>query len=503
MKRLALAFGMLAAMRLAAADGTPAVAEAADAPAAMVLDLELAQRRALAQSPTLAAVAEQVAQAEARIKQARSLYFPQVTSEYTYSRTQLSNEQSENLDEALDDVTGLLGTAGLYLANPANPVSGAQALRLQSRLFDVYELLDDAREELDGSIERSQLTVTAGWLVFDGFARKHRNAMARYGAEETRAASLEAERLMLDAVARAYYGVQLARENVAVSQANTDFNQGLLNDAEARLEAGKGSYSDVLNFRVALRGARTALLRAQSETRAAETALATLMAEPGAMLPEHLGVPPLPPETPEDLQPPDADALIAFALDHRPDVAQGERRAARMEASRKARAASFAPQVSVFGQMQSRGINDSGIDPDRFSPTVGVNVTYDLYTGGRRRAEVLEARHAEREAELKLDEAELNVVSEVRLAVQEVVAAQELLVLQRLSAGDVQENRDLLAKAYDAGKAPLALLNQAQRDLAATQAQTALALASLRLAQEELKTATGARVGAMEAAPLE
>ncbi|MBI1319315.1 MAG: hypothetical protein GC168_10285 [Candidatus Hydrogenedens sp.] len=473
--------------------------ETAPAEPLLVLDLELAQRRALAQHPTLAAVAEVVAQAQAKARQARSLYLPQISAQYTWSQTDLSDDQKDKLDEAVDTIGDQLGRARIQLREAPTPQNQSQSLELRQGLRHLDRYISDQRDELDGGIERSQLGITAGWLVFDGFARKHRNAMARYGVQESQAAEQEARRLMADAVARAYYGLLLSRENIAVSEANEEFNQRLLKDAEARYDVGKGSYSDVLNFRVAVRGAQTMRLKAEADTRAAEVALATLMAEPDAKLRPDMTVPPLAAETADDLVPPDTESLIAYALDHRPDLLQGERRADRAEAARKASAASYSPEVAVFGQVQSRGINNNGIDPDRFSPTVGVNVNYDLYTGGRRRAEVAEARHAEREAELKQEALELTVVSDVRRAALEVIAAQEQLTLQRLSLGDVQENRDLLTKAYDAGKAPLALLNQAQRDFAAAQAQAALALASLRLALEELDTATGASLANLSA----
>ena len=62
--------------------------------------------------------------------------------------------------------------------------------------------------------------------------------------------------------------------------------------------------------------------------------------------------------------------------------------------------------------------------------------------------------------------------------------------LQRLNLVSARENRRIVAAEYEAGKASLVRLNQAQRDLIETDAGLALARIRLRQAWTDLRAAT-------------
>jgi outer membrane protein TolC len=72
-----------------------------------------------------------------------------------------------------------------------------------------------------------------------------------------------------------------------------------------------------------------------------------------------------------------------------------------------------------------------------------------------------------------------------------LIAAQRQLSLQRDNYRLVKQQRDLVEKEYQAGQGSLVRLNEAQRDLTATQGRLALALASVHNAWFDLKTETG------------
>jgi outer membrane protein TolC len=250
----------------------------------------------------------------------------------------------------------------------------------------------------------------------------------------------------------------------------------------------------VLNFEVAVGAARTMLLRAEREHEAARIALATLMALPEAMLPPEVQVAPLPDETPDLMRAPDADELVARALDQRPDLRQSAYAVQRSEAAVRGRYAEFSPQVGAFVRHEAQRFNGTDIRSEDFSTAAGVNVQYDIFTGGRRLARVREAKHARRESELRLRETELTVTSEVRQALLDVRTAQQQLVLQRTTLESVRRNRDLVARSYEAGKETLVRLNMAQRDLVRAESQLALARVELQRAWFDLRSVTGATV---------
>lgn len=478
----------------ARAEDTPTVEAAPATPAAPeLLDLAMAQAIATAQNPTLQAVSEIVEQARQRVVQARSAYFPQISAEYTATHTALPDQALEDAKtQARTQIQSQIGQSIGQAFNSSNPNAGINALA--GTAFGLYTG-SIAYDMIDDSVEQYKASLSARYLVFDGFARRFQYAQAKFGMQETKAAHREARRLLLDGVAKAYYGVQLARENTAVFQADMAFNERLLSDARARREAGFGSLSDELNFEVLLRASKSQLIMAEGEYRSARIALATLMGLPEAALPEATEIAPLDSETAEEMTLPEAPPLLARARDLRPDLDRQQLALQRAEAALGQRRGAYYPQVGAFAAVDAARSENGRINRDDTATTVGVNVKYDLFTGGRNRAAVAEAKHAAREAEYRLQDATLHAESEVRAALEDLRTAQATLILQRTTAELVEKNRDLVEKEYDSGQGALVRLNQAQRDLVEAQARLALSRVKLKATWHSLRTATGETVG--------
>lgn len=454
------------------------------------LDLETAQREALARNPSLLQVGEQVAQARARVKQARSLYYPQLEAGYSGTYAWLSDADVEAAQESLDSNDDLLEGLDEFIAEGNADLPRRTLRDLRRAIRQNRADLGEARSELEETVESYTVELTAGYLLFDGFSRKYTAAMAKFGRREIEQAEREARRLLLSAVAQSFYGVQLARENIEVARADIGFNRRLLKDAKALRARGKGSTSDVLNFEVRLRAAQTSLLVAVRDHEAARFALALLMGLPGGLLPDTTRVKRLASETPEEMKTPAAEQALQYALDHRPDLLQRSYGVRRAEAGVRQRYGAFYPRISLFASYGGSRNGDSTFREEDLSTAVGFNVSYEIFSGGRRRAELTEARHAQREAEIHRRDLELEVLSEVRNALLDLSIAQQQLILQRATAGHVEKNRGLVVKEYNAGKATLARLNQAQRDLVEAQVRLTLARITLRQNRYELRTAT-------------
>jgi len=450
-----------------------------------VLDLQTAQRLALDQNPGLAAVAERVEQARQRVRQTRSLYFPQLDASYSAAHTELA--ESVVADARRDAGTaavvpfvqqevGSLFTGTTFGITPAQ--TGLSFLR--------------ARRAAPTESESYSASVVASYILFDGFSRHYSHAIAKFGRGESEAGLREARRLLLEAVAQAFHGVQLAREILAINEADEAFNQRQLEDAEARLRVGTGSKSDVLNFEVRLRAAHAALLAAREQLDVARISLATLIGLPEAALPEGTEVSGLPHEPAATEVNDDADALVARAMEMRPDLCLQRLSAQRAKASVGQKRAAFYPTVVLSAAQDARAEDDGRFGSDDFATTVALSASVDLFTGGRNRAALAEARHAEREAAWSLREVEIQVAGDVRSALVGLKTAREQLILEEENADYVRQNRDLVEKEYRAGTGALTRLNQAQRDLIAAQANLALARVALRQARHTLATATGA-----------
>jgi outer membrane protein TolC len=423
-----------------------------DLEAIEVLDLETAQRFALAQNPSLAAAEARMRQAQDRVRQAQSTYWPRLDAGLSGSRVELSDR------------------------------SAAELLASQ-QIFVPDASIDDPEDYYTADL-------TATWTVFDGFARKFSNMSARYGESQSLAARLDVHRLLLSAVAAAYYTAQLAREDYTIAKADEAFNQRQLEDAEARERAGTGSLSDALNFKVRVNSAqavRSANRRVYDNTL---YVLAALMGLPKAVIPGHLDLAPLEEETPDDLIEVEPAPQIAYALSFRPDLKQAEAALQQGNANVEVAKSGYYPSINLVATVDGSRPNSARMSNEDFGNSVGLYLSYNLFEGGYTRARVSEARHRVDEIENGLDDLRIRITSDVRQSVSTLLSAQEQVVLQRASVALSQQNRDLVEKEYAAGQTSLVRLNEAQRDLTTAQGRLALSLASLRNAWAGLEAAT-------------
>jgi outer membrane protein TolC len=439
--------------------GTPALAAsetgnkgALDIKTVQVLDLDTAFKIALAESPTLAAAAQRVEQARQMVNQARGAYWPNLVARGSVNRVKQSGNQYQT---------------NLATARVLNP------LATFNNPEDYYEA-----------------GLSARWTLFDGFRRCFTNAAAKYGEAQSENALLDSRRLLLSAVAGSFYKAQLANEGVAIAAADEAFNLKQVSDANARLRVGTGSLSDVLNFEIQANAAKDDRINADREYIAAITGLAALLGIPHAKFPEALQLAPLEEESATVMQQPDAGQQVDYAHQHRPDIlatAKGVERAKAEIGTAKSR---YYPAVVLAGTLDGERAENSSFEGDDFGNTVGVFLTYDLFSGGTDRARVAEAKHKKMEASKNLDALKISVASEVNNALTGLRAAQQQLELQLKNASLVQRNRDLVEKEYAAGQSSLVRLNEAQRNLTQAQSRLAFARLSLRFAWATLHTAT-------------
>ncbi len=487
-----------------------------------ILDLHTAQAIALEANPGLQAAAERVAQAKLRVKQAQALWYPfldvsgSASNNYLAERDYRAAKQasSQPFVSAFVSTTQARWTGGIrsyvgwvntILAGggvngaPVPVGSGLLGLAQDATTFGIQA--SNARNRIDESFSNYRMSVVASWIVFNGFERKFSVAETKYGAKESDAAYRESQRLLLSAVAQTFYAAQLGRENIAISEADEAFNMRQLVEAKARRKKGTGSKSDVLNFEVRVNGARASLIRAHQDFHTALIALSELLAFENSEFPEEYVLAELASESLQDLEPPAGRALVDLAVFNRPDLEQSQYQVERTRATIGRRRAPFYPTVTASAaKVAERSVNAEFREND-FSSSVGLDLRYNLFAGGGNVARLKEAKSQNREAERILHSTELQVASEVLQSAEDLVAAQQQLVLQRANAVFVAENRDLVEKEFEAGVASLVRLNEAQRDLIAAQGDLALARVQLQLAWHNLRTATAETLG--EHAPVE
>jgi len=480
------------------------------------LDLAQAQEIAVKDNPTVLAAATRVTQAQERVKQARSAWFPTVIGLSSASHTWISESDYSLAKRAASNgywTAFALGTQARIqgetlqfaqitadrISQFFNPVIQQVQPRPRVQNTDgaiLWDLLEtslrsiEARDAIDDQLERYSISVVADWILFNGFDRKFAIAEARFGKEQTEASLVEAHRILLDAVAQAYYAAQLARENIAIAEADEAFNLRLLDEAKTKRRVGTGSLSDELNFEVRVNAARAALITSRQGFNTALIALSELLAFGDSAWPTERVLAPLAEESLGDLQRLDVEPLVAQAKSRRPDLEASELNTKRADAVVGRAKAPFYPQINLQASKDAFRDNNAKFEMDDFSSTVGVNISYELFAGGRNLARLRETKAAKAEAELLEEQVSLAVAADVRRAVENLHATQERLVLQRANADFVQRNRDLVERGYAGGIEPVVRLNEAQRDLVSAQANLALARVQLQSALHNVRTAT-------------
>jgi len=430
----------------------PEKVAAPDIQTIQVLDLDTAAKIALAESPTLAAAAQRVEQARQLVNQARGAYWPNIIADGSVNRVDQSESQYK---------------ASVAAAQALNPLATIQ------NPDDYY-----------------RAGLTANWTLFDGFRRRFTNAGAKYGQTQSEQAQLDSRRLLLAAVAGSFYKAQLANEGVAIAAADEAFNLKQVSDANARLRVGTGALSDVLNFEIQANAAKDDRISADREYIAAMTGLAALLGIPEARFPEGLALAPLEKESETIMQLPESGQQVAYAHQHRPDILATTTGVERADAEIGTAKARYYPAVILSGNVSGEHSDSRLFEGDDFGNSVGVFLTYDLFSGGADRARVAQAKHRKSEEIENLDALKISVANEVNDALNGLKAAQQSLELQRKNASLVQRNRDLVEKEYAAGQSSLVRLNEAQRNLTQAQSRLAFARLSLRFAWSTLYTAT-------------
>lgn len=452
------------------------------------LDLLTAQQVAVRDNPSIKAAEMRVAQAQQRVRQAMAAYFPSIDFSAGITKTWLAeNDFRAARNAPLQGVLNQLGGSVQLLFQANNPNAASFLPNTATSILDAFT----QRRQVDDSFTTYSVRFTGTWLLFDGFEREFTHAASRFARKETAAAHLEAQRIILLAVAHSYHDAQLALKEIEIARADEAFNLRQLEEAKARRRVGAGSLSDVLNFEVRVNAARSALFFNELNYATARIGLAALMALPEASLPDAIGLVPLGPEQTEEMLSPDVEEQVQLALELRPDLNQSRYAVDRTHAQVGARRGVFYPAVGLTASKAALKVNDNDIGADDYETSLGLNVSYNLFRGGGDLARLREAKALHKEAQYLRDQSELDAAADVRAAAVQLETAVKQLWLQRANAQFVRRNRELVEKEFSAGQASLVRLNEAQRDLISAEGNLALARVSLRRAWQNLYAATG------------
>jgi len=384
-------------------------------------------------------------------------------------------------------------------------IAGAQATieRARSYLFPVVAvnaayaqghatMQPDWMPQIRVEEDFNQFTAGAGfrWRLFDGLQDIHYLRAAKENLVNKEQMYLEARRILLEQVSGAFIQAEMAMEQMRIARSNFEFNQKLRRDARVRWQVGELPESDVLNFGLALKQAKAKYLGSQRDYRAACTVIAQLLSFEDAVLPENS----LPKASFEGLEEgiPDFHKVRELALTYRPDLKAIEAGVRAYEHQAEALQGTLMPSIDLVAGINYKRLNDVGvIDQDEHDSQVGLQSSWTLFNGGRRKAQVLEMR-AERNA---LYQKQRQLIDAIESGLQQIIldmeTSKEVYQLQLASEQDAARIRAYVEKAYQTGSASITRLNEAQNGWVQASAAASAARLQMLLHWYRLKAATG------------
>lgn len=418
-------------------------AEAPD-PGAMTITLDEAVSRALEQNGQLLAAAARVDAAEAQIKQAESAKLPQVSS-------QLRAAYLGALDQ------------GVRTTPLADFVLDAEALQIGDSV-------------VAGTISLQQV-LYAGGSIRAGIAA------SQYLAESETWREAAARNDLVLEVKRAYYDCLLARALVRVARESMETFERHRADAAKALEVGAVSRFELIRADTELSARRADLDTAKTLQSIAQLNLQRLLhweeEAPVACDPAI----PIALDLIETM-----DALTATAQEQRPELAALE---AGLQAAKQQVEITKGQQRPRAGAMVQYQRIEGGSDALPNGLVVSLGLEWDLYTGGRKKNETLQASYQAQALEHELDELRRAVELEVKQASLRMDEAERKILQSHQTVVLAREGQELAELRFKQGAGTQT--ESLDADLALVQARSALvqALRDYLTARAERDKAVG------------
>jgi len=402
-----------------------------------VLTLEEALSRAAGSNLDLKAAEARLEQARAGVGKAWSLHLPQVKAGATWthnsdeSRLRLpvgftvrqrnggpDEPPADPADLPGDPVQGPLPGGGLLFATPSRSIEAT----LQKQ------------DQLGAQVEVSQALVAPGlWYAIRA---------SRQGAAAAERSVDAVRRDVLFGVAQVYYGTTSLKKLVEVSERLLEIARRQEKDAEVRYRAGTIAKVGYLRAEIDRARAEQDLLRSRNAFESARVALAALLDRDAGF---DVAEPPDPPA------PREAAALERAALAERADL-QAARLTEEVAGSlRTATSMRYLPSLGAFGRWQIANVG--GFTGKNDAWAVGLGLSWTLFDGGLREAELREAGAKVAEATAARRSAEVKALTEVRQALLDWESAKANAVKAREQRDLAAENQRLVDVSFRAGAA--------------------------------------------------
>ncbi len=392
------------------------------------LSLERCIEIGLGRNPSVVAAGSATNAAAARVGQAQSAYYPQVTLTGAYSK----------------------------FSSYADPTNSSQDLyqgtaSLTQNIFDFGKTPSQVKiQRLSESASRSDQRSTISAVAFN--------------------------------VKQAYYKMLQAEKNSVVAAETVKLNQDQLDQARGFFDAGVKSKYDVTTAEVNLSNARLGLIRADNAVRIARVTLNNAIGVPDA--PDF--------EIEDTLAFQKSAVTFEDAVQRaygaRPDLlAQQSRREASRESVSLARSGYY---PSLTGNASYTRADDRFV-PELSGWSAGVMLTVPLFSGFLTNSQVKEAKENLNAAAANEEALRQSILLDVQQAYLALREAEDSVSVADLTVQQAQENYDIANGRYHAGVGSPLDVSNALVGLANAKTNSIAALANYKIAEAALRRAMG------------
>ncbi|MBT8464899.1 MAG: TolC family protein [Myxococcales bacterium] len=331
-----------------------------------------------------------------------------------------------------------------------------------------------------GVVDRSvDLAFEVGQQVQIAGQRPRSKRAAEAGVTAEQARWERSARLLAAQVHVAFINAVEARRLLEITEADVELTRNLSSLAKRRLERGATTQLEVNLATIEFGRSQGRAMLAEGIQRAARAELAQTMAVDPAAPPTPIGDLDVPSEPPSPL-----DELVTGALENRADLEAFRELERRSEARVRLARSQGAPNVTVRGFWAREG-------PENI---VGGGGTISVPVFQRNQGPIAQSKAAVSRTRAERESLELTVAQETAATYARHAAASATAKrLQEAVLGSLQQNLDLLQKAFEAGKTtwPEVLiirrsLIDARRELVSAQAEARRAWIWLQLAAGQM-----------------
>ena len=426
---------------------------AATRPAHGRLSLAEAIDLAFAQNPDLVAADARIGQAEAKVAEVASGFYPKLTTRVGYD----------------------------YTNNPALAFSYIVAQRrFNANMSDFNSQINNP-----GYVANFRPEVIGTINLYRGGQDDYLKQAAELGVKASELEHAALRNRLAAAVTAAYYAVVSAPRQLEVARHSLTTVQREVEMTRLKAHEGTALRGDVLSLEVRQQSAHETEIQAQNNITLSKSALKTLLGDSQKDLPEVRDL---------DLPVPKLTKGLAEAFEEafaqRPEVAaathQVEIRTHELEAAKGA----MLPRVNAYA---AYGSNSQTLDPDSYrgNATIGVNAELDVFSGWATSAQISGAERRVAEAQALEQKIRLEIENEVRQTHATLAQAIERLAVAERSARSAEEALRLVSEQYHGGTATVTRYLEAETDLATASMRELVTRFETQVAEAQLLQATG------------